>query len=356
MRNHSPTGPAWGYGGLGPAQLALGIPLPVTDEATAERFKRSVIALIEADRSTLDAGDILDRLAKAATATTTLSGVSPTAAAASPSRSSGVVADARVVDLEDDAGLVACVPYWIFRGNRPPSSCERRPIRLALGPRSPRRSRRSTLRRRSHNIRTMDRALPDAIAARRFQLALTVGFAPAGLLLVGLGVYDLVASAVERRRTGVAVRLALGATTRRVFGMAHGHGMRPAVVGAAAGLAAAVAGRAMAALLYEVAPHDWTMLAAATMVVLGVALAACLAPAVRASGPRLRCCPSRNRQQLVAAGGRRGERNALTNPMWTHWGRLPPDTWTFRSRCFREVGCVLVRSSLIPRGRERVYR
>ena len=101
----------------------------------------------------------------------------------------------------------------------------------------------------------MDRALPDAIAARRFQLALTVGFAPAGLLLVGLGVYGLVASAVERRRTGVAVRLALGATTRRVFGMAHGHGMRPAVVGAAAGLAAAVAGRAMAALLHEVAPH-----------------------------------------------------------------------------------------------------
>ena len=38
VRNHSPTGPAWGYGGSGPAQLALAILLAVTDAATAERF------------------------------------------------------------------------------------------------------------------------------------------------------------------------------------------------------------------------------------------------------------------------------------------------------------------------------
>lgn len=33
--NHSPEGFAWGYGGSGPAQLALAILLRVTDEATA---------------------------------------------------------------------------------------------------------------------------------------------------------------------------------------------------------------------------------------------------------------------------------------------------------------------------------
>ena len=61
VRNHSPTEPAWGYGGSGPAQLALAILLAVTDEETAERFyqrfKWSVIAPIEADRWTLDAAD-----------------------------------------------------------------------------------------------------------------------------------------------------------------------------------------------------------------------------------------------------------------------------------------------------------
>ena len=70
VRNHSPTGPAWGYGGSGPAQLALAILLAVTDAATAERFyqqsKWSVIAPIEADRRPLDAGDVLHWLESAA--------------------------------------------------------------------------------------------------------------------------------------------------------------------------------------------------------------------------------------------------------------------------------------------------
>ena len=73
VRNHSPTGPAWGYGGSGPAQLALAILLAVTDEATAERFyqqfKWSVIAPIEADRWALDAGDVVNWLESAAAGT-----------------------------------------------------------------------------------------------------------------------------------------------------------------------------------------------------------------------------------------------------------------------------------------------
>ena len=70
VRNHSPTGPAWGCGGSGPAQLALVILLAVTDEATAERFyqrsKWDVIAPIEADRRALDSGDVLGWLQSAA--------------------------------------------------------------------------------------------------------------------------------------------------------------------------------------------------------------------------------------------------------------------------------------------------
>ena len=73
LRNHSPTGPAWGYGGSGPALLALAILLAVTDAATAERFyekfKWSVIAPIETDRWTLDASDVLGWLESAAAGT-----------------------------------------------------------------------------------------------------------------------------------------------------------------------------------------------------------------------------------------------------------------------------------------------
>jgi hypothetical protein len=50
IRNHSPDGFAWGYEGSGPAQLALGILLDVTDKATAEQlyqeYKRSVISVL----------------------------------------------------------------------------------------------------------------------------------------------------------------------------------------------------------------------------------------------------------------------------------------------------------------------
>lgn len=48
IRNHSPDGWNWGYGGSGPAQLALGLLLEFTDEETAKRlyqkFKWDVIA------------------------------------------------------------------------------------------------------------------------------------------------------------------------------------------------------------------------------------------------------------------------------------------------------------------------
>lgn len=195
----------------------------------------------------------------------------------------GVVADARVVDLETDAGPVAYLPYWdaprrratvVVRTETDPLAVVAAVIEAvkSVDPALP-----------VHNVRTMGRVLSDAVAGRRFQVVLTVSFALAGLLLVGLGVYGVVAAAVERRRTEIAVRLALGATTRRVFAMALEHGMRPVIGGAIVGLGAAVAaGRAMAGLLYEVAPYDWTVLAGAALFVLGVAAAGCLAPATRA--------------------------------------------------------------------------
>ena len=93
----------------------------------------------------------------------------------------GVVADARIVDLENAAGLVAYVPYWILprRETTLVVRTETGPLTLvaavteavaAIDPALP-----------IHNLRTMDRVLSDAVAARRFELTLTVGFALAGL-------------------------------------------------------------------------------------------------------------------------------------------------------------------------------
>jgi len=48
--NHSPDGFMWGYGGSGPAQLALAILLEKTNRETAlknhQQFKRDIIAML----------------------------------------------------------------------------------------------------------------------------------------------------------------------------------------------------------------------------------------------------------------------------------------------------------------------
>jgi len=50
-RNHSPDGFSWGYGGSGPAQLALAIVMKLTGGRTDDyqRFKWEVIAGIKGD-------------------------------------------------------------------------------------------------------------------------------------------------------------------------------------------------------------------------------------------------------------------------------------------------------------------
>lgn len=53
LRNHSPDGFAWGYGGSGPAQLALAILADAVDATAAEKyyqeFKADVIAPLSQD-------------------------------------------------------------------------------------------------------------------------------------------------------------------------------------------------------------------------------------------------------------------------------------------------------------------
>lgn len=64
LRNHSPDGFEWGYGGSGPAQLALALCADVLrdDEAAMEiyqDFKFKVIAGLDRDRFTLSEGAVM---------------------------------------------------------------------------------------------------------------------------------------------------------------------------------------------------------------------------------------------------------------------------------------------------------
>ncbi len=63
LRNHSPDGAEWGYGGSGPAQLALALLADATgDDELAQnhyqRFKREVVAGFQRDRFLITQAEI----------------------------------------------------------------------------------------------------------------------------------------------------------------------------------------------------------------------------------------------------------------------------------------------------------
>ena len=106
------------------------------------------------------------------------------------------------------------------------------------------------------------------------------GFAALALALAAIGVYGVVAYSVTQRRREVAVRLALGAEPSRVLRLVLGEGMRLVMAGAAVGVVAALAlSRALASLLFGVAPRDPATIAGIVALLLAVAYAAMLLPA-----------------------------------------------------------------------------
>jgi ABC-type antimicrobial peptide transport system permease subunit len=81
----------------------------------------------------------------------------------------------------------------------------------------------------------------------------------------------------------LSVRIALGASRSDVLGLVLRQGMRLAAIGACLGLiGAAIAARAMQAVLYDISPHDPVTLMAVTAVFILIAASACYAPARRA--------------------------------------------------------------------------
>lgn len=104
------------------------------------------------------------------------------------------------------------------------------------------------------------------------------------LVLASVGVYGVVAYAVGRRVREIGIRIALGANARSVVALMLKRTMRPVVIGAVIGLAAAVGvSQILSSVLFGVSPVDPLALLGAVVVVTGVALAAGGLPARRAA-------------------------------------------------------------------------
>ncbi len=134
------------------------------------------------------------------------------------------------------------------------------------------------------NVSTIQAAMDRSLLTKRLTNLLLAGFAVTALLLALTGIYGVMSLNVANRRNEFGIRLALGAQRSNVLRMMLGQGLRLAVVGVALGLLGAMAlTRLLKGLLFGISSSDpWTFAVIAVLLV-GVALLACLIPARRAT-------------------------------------------------------------------------
>jgi putative ABC transport system permease protein len=133
-------------------------------------------------------------------------------------------------------------------------------------------------------VRTIATIADDATARQRFRAVLVGAFAGLALLLAMVGVFGVLSQSVQQRTREFGVRVALGASRSNVIGLVVRHATRITLAGVVSGLGlAAMLGRLMAALIYPIAPLDPLTFAVVPIVAAATAVAACVAPAWRAT-------------------------------------------------------------------------
>jgi putative ABC transport system permease protein len=134
------------------------------------------------------------------------------------------------------------------------------------------------------SLQTMEEVVSSSISDRRFTLLLLALFAAVALVLAAIGIYSVMAYTVTQRTGEIGLRMALGAKTGDVLRLVVGQGMTMAFAVVAVGIAGAFAlTRVMATLLFTVSATDPITFVAIPLILIGVALAACLVPARRAT-------------------------------------------------------------------------
>jgi len=135
-----------------------------------------------------------------------------------------------------------------------------------------------------YDIATMEERLATSVADRRFNLLLLGLFALVALVLAAVGLYGVLAYAVNERTHEIGIRMALGARRESVLGLILRQGVMLVVMGLAAGLLASLLlGRVLAGSLYGVPSTDPVTFMAIPVALLAVALLSSWLPARRAT-------------------------------------------------------------------------
>ena len=133
-------------------------------------------------------------------------------------------------------------------------------------------------------VQTLDADIAQRTASPRFNTVLLSTFAAVAFLMAIVGVYGVLAFSVTQRSAEIGIRMALGATPESVLALVMKEGAATLVVGALAGVGAAlVLTRYLATLLYGVTAADPVTYIAVVAALALAASAASFLPARRAS-------------------------------------------------------------------------
>jgi putative ABC transport system permease protein len=133
-------------------------------------------------------------------------------------------------------------------------------------------------------VRTLQDIYDASLARTSFTLVM-LGIAGAMALLLGIaGIYSVMSYSVAQRTREIGIRIALGAQADRVRRMFVGHGLTLGGIGAAIGLAAAIAMmRLMSSLLFEISPVDPVTYGSVLAMLIAATGLASYVPAMRAT-------------------------------------------------------------------------
>ncbi len=131
---------------------------------------------------------------------------------------------------------------------------------------------------------TLEELLGTSVAPRKFNMMLLGIFAGVALVLAAVGLYGVMSYSVSWRTHEIGIRMALGAKRSDVLRLVVRQGMTMTIIGVALGLIGAFSmSRVLAGLLHGVSATDPLTFAGVSIVLLTVALLACLIPARRAT-------------------------------------------------------------------------
>jgi predicted permease len=134
------------------------------------------------------------------------------------------------------------------------------------------------------NIRSMETRVADSLIARRSPALLAGIFAGVALLLASIGTYGVLSYAVAQRTREIGIRMAVGAQREQIRAQFLKIGLRLLITGTMIGLiAAALSGRALQSILYDVPALDPATFVATGAIMAVVCLVASWLPARRAS-------------------------------------------------------------------------